>query len=53
MLRKRVVIAAKDIEKGSTKILSEQRFKTKDMGGKHSTSEIGDAIKEAIIGQKP
>jgi isocitrate/isopropylmalate dehydrogenase len=45
--------AAKDIEKGLTKILSEQRFRTKDMGGKHSTSEMGDAIKEAMIAQKP
>ena len=45
--------AAKDIEKGLTKILSEQRFRTKDMGGKHSTSEMGDAIQEAIIGLKP
>jgi tartrate dehydrogenase/decarboxylase / D-malate dehydrogenase len=45
--------AAKDIEKGLTKILSGQRFRTKDMGGKHSTSEMGDAIQEAVIGLKP
>ena len=41
--------AAREIEKGLTKILSEGEFKTHDMGGKHSTSEMGDAIKKAIL----
>jgi isocitrate/isopropylmalate dehydrogenase len=42
--------AARDIEKGLTKILSEGKFRTRDLGGKHSTSEMGDVIKAAILG---
>jgi isocitrate/isopropylmalate dehydrogenase len=41
--------AANDIEKGVNSILSEGKFKTRDMGGKHATSEMGDAVKEAIL----
>jgi len=41
--------AARDIEKGLTQILSGGKFKTRDMGGKHSTSEMGDAIKKAML----
>jgi tartrate dehydrogenase/decarboxylase / D-malate dehydrogenase len=41
--------AARDIEKGLTKVLSEGKFKTRDMGGKHSTPEMGDAVREAIL----
>lgn len=44
--------ASLDIEKGLTKILSEGKFKTRDMGGKYSTSEMGDAIRESILKQK-
>ncbi|MBW1861041.1 MAG: 3-isopropylmalate dehydrogenase [Deltaproteobacteria bacterium] len=41
--------AALDIEKGVRDILSGDIFKTRDMGGKHSTQEMGDAIKEAVL----
>ncbi len=41
--------AARDIEKGLTRVLSEGKFKTRDMGGKHSTSEMGDAIRKAVL----
>jgi len=41
--------AAEDIKKGIAKTLSEGKYKTRDMGGNHSTSEIGDAIKDAIL----
>jgi tartrate dehydrogenase/decarboxylase/D-malate dehydrogenase len=41
--------AARDIEMGLTKVLSEGKFKTRDMGGRHSTSEMGDAIKKAVL----
>lgn len=44
--------AAHDIEKGLTKILSDGKFRTRDMGGKHSTPEMGDAIKEAVLNVK-
>ena len=44
--------AAHDIEMGLTKILSEGKFRTRDMGGKHSTSEMGDAVKEAVLKMK-
>lgn len=40
--------AARDIEKGVARILSEGKFKTRDMGGKHSTGEMGDEIKKAV-----
>jgi tartrate dehydrogenase/decarboxylase/D-malate dehydrogenase len=43
--------AARDVEKAVSKILSEGTFKTRDMGGTHSTSEMGDAIKQAILKQ--
>jgi len=32
--------AGKDIEKGLARVLSGGKFKTRDMGGKHSTSEM-------------
>jgi len=44
--------AASDIAKGLTKILSEGKFRTRDMGGKHSTSEMGEAIKKTILDLK-
>jgi tartrate dehydrogenase/decarboxylase / D-malate dehydrogenase len=44
--------AASDIEKGVSKILSGGKFKTRDMGGRHSTSEMGDAIKAALLNLK-
>lgn len=44
--------AGRDIERGLTKILSEGKFKTRDMGGKYSTSEMGDAIRASILEQK-
>ena len=44
--------ASRDIENGLTKILAGGKVKTRDMGGKQSTSEMGDAIQEAILRQK-
>ena len=41
--------AANDIEKGINSVLSEGKFKTRDMRGKNATSEMGDAVKEAIM----
>jgi tartrate dehydrogenase len=41
--------AARDIDKRVARILSEGKFRTRDMGGKHATSEMGDAIKQAIL----
>jgi len=41
--------AARDIERGIIRTLSEGKIKTHDMGGKNSTSEMGNAIKMAII----
>ncbi len=41
--------AARDIEKGVAKVLSEGSVRTRDMGGKHSTAEMGDAIKNAVL----
>lgn len=41
--------AARSIEEGVKRILSEGKFKTRDMGGKQSTSEMGDAIKKAVL----
>ncbi len=40
---------ARDIEKGVAKVLSEGTVRTRDMGGKHSTAEMGDAIKNAVL----
>ena len=41
--------AVRDIEKALTKVLSEGEFRTRDMGGKHSTAEMGDAVKKTIL----
>ena len=41
--------AAQDIRKAISKILSEGRVKTRDMGGSNRTSEMGEAIKKAIL----
>jgi len=41
--------AAKDIEKAVVEVLSKGVTKTKDMGGKHSTSQMGEAVKEALL----
>jgi tartrate dehydrogenase/decarboxylase/D-malate dehydrogenase len=41
--------AARDIENGIARVLSDGRIRTRDMGGKHSTSEMGDAIRGAIL----
>ena len=42
--------ASQDIETAVSRILDDGNVKTRDMGGKHSTSEMGDAIKDAILG---
>jgi tartrate dehydrogenase/decarboxylase/D-malate dehydrogenase len=42
--------AAQDIDEGVARILSQGKVKTRDMGGKHATSKMGDEIKEAILG---
>jgi isocitrate/isopropylmalate dehydrogenase len=44
--------AARDVEKGVIRVLSEGKFRTRDIGGKHSTSEMGEAIKKAILEMK-
>jgi tartrate dehydrogenase/decarboxylase/D-malate dehydrogenase len=41
--------ASQDIEIVLSRVLNEGNVKTRDMGGKHSTSEMGDAIKVAIL----
>jgi tartrate dehydrogenase/decarboxylase / D-malate dehydrogenase len=41
--------AAKDIEEAVIEVLSGGKIKTKDMGGNHSTSESGNAVKEALL----
>jgi tartrate dehydrogenase/decarboxylase / D-malate dehydrogenase len=41
--------AAKDIEKAVVEVLSKREVRTKDMGGKHSTSQMGDAIMDALL----
>ncbi len=41
--------AAQDIERAVRKILSEGQVKTRDMGGSHATSEMGKAVKRAIM----
>jgi tartrate dehydrogenase/decarboxylase/D-malate dehydrogenase len=42
--------ASQDIETVLSRVLNEGNFKTRDMGGKHSTSEMGDAVRDAILG---
>jgi tartrate dehydrogenase/decarboxylase/D-malate dehydrogenase len=42
--------ASKDIETALSRVLSEGQVRTRDMGGKHTTSEMGDAIRSAILG---
>jgi len=44
--------AASDIGKGLTRVLSEGTFRTRDMGGRHSTSQMGDAIKKTLLDLK-
>lgn len=41
--------AAKDIEKAVVEVLSRGEIKTKDMGGQHSTPQMGDAIRDALL----
>jgi tartrate dehydrogenase/decarboxylase/D-malate dehydrogenase len=41
--------ASQDIEAALSLVLKEGKVKTRDMGGKHSTAKMGDAIKEAIL----
>jgi len=41
--------ASRDIETALSQVLKEGKTKTRDMGGKHSTAEMGDAIKDAIL----
>lgn len=40
--------AAGDIERAIVEVLSQGKIKTKDMGGTHSTSEMGKAIADAV-----
>ena len=42
--------ASEDIESALSRVLSEGKVKTKDMGGKHSTSDMGDAVRDLILG---
>jgi tartrate dehydrogenase len=41
--------ASCDIEMALSQVLKEGKTKTRDMGGKHSTAAMGDAIKDAIL----
>ena len=41
--------ASADIEIGLRRVLKEGKVKTRDMRGNHSTSEMGDAVKQAIL----
>lgn len=41
--------AGRDVEAGIGRVLKEGRVKTRDMGGDSSTSEMGDAIRDAIL----
>jgi len=43
--------AAKDIEKAVIEVLSRGEIKTKDMGGQHSTLQMGDAILNGLLKQ--
>jgi tartrate dehydrogenase/decarboxylase/D-malate dehydrogenase len=42
--------AGKDIEAALNQVLQTGDVKTRDMGGKHSTAEMGDAVKKAVLG---
>jgi tartrate dehydrogenase/decarboxylase/D-malate dehydrogenase len=42
--------AARDIEKAVTRVLAEGKVRTHDMGGKSKTWEMGDEVKNAILG---
>jgi isocitrate/isopropylmalate dehydrogenase len=44
--------ASRDIETALSQVLKEGKIKTRDMGGSHSTSEMGDAIKYVILANK-
>jgi tartrate dehydrogenase/decarboxylase/D-malate dehydrogenase len=41
--------AAKDVVSAITTVLSKGEIKTRDMGGRHSTSEMGNAVKACIL----
>ena len=41
--------AGKDIEAAVNQVLQTGDVKTRDMGGKHSTSQMGDAVKNSIL----
>jgi isocitrate/isopropylmalate dehydrogenase len=41
--------AGKDIEAAVNQVLQNGTAKTRDMGGTHSTSQMGDAVKKAIL----
>jgi isocitrate/isopropylmalate dehydrogenase len=43
--------AAQDIERGIGEVLSSGVCKTRDMGGKGTTSQMADAIREAVQAQ--
>jgi tartrate dehydrogenase/decarboxylase/D-malate dehydrogenase len=44
--------ASQDIETSLSRVLNDGKIKTRDMGGKHATSEMGDAIRDAILVNK-
>jgi isocitrate/isopropylmalate dehydrogenase len=44
--------ASGDIETALSQVLKEGKVKTRDMGGKHSTAEMGDAIRDAVLSKK-
>jgi len=44
--------ASQDIELTLSQVLDDGRVKTRDMGGKQTTREMGDAIRDAILADK-
>ncbi|UCE51555.1 MAG: hypothetical protein JSV31_20155 [Desulfobacterales bacterium] len=44
--------ASREIETALSQVLKEGKIKARDMGGSHSTSEMGDAIKYVILANK-
>jgi tartrate dehydrogenase/decarboxylase/D-malate dehydrogenase len=41
--------AGRDVEAGLSRVLKSGKIKTRDMGGNHSTAQMGDAVKDAIL----
>jgi tartrate dehydrogenase/decarboxylase/D-malate dehydrogenase len=44
--------AARDIESAVARVLRQGQVRTRDMGGRHTTGEMGDAIKGALLSRE-